>query len=154
MYDLNYFINFFSEIPENKWTEDTFFGNGLENKRFLGFKLPGSYKMITTCCAQGHCIDEKDQDEFLHEVAMSDSIFAVSRSYPKLNALLNLTQDPEDGQRITIAIVNNGDNPNYQQETPKQRVVAFLYDLLAKEYDKKYITSEEQFSNKREEIWD
>jgi hypothetical protein len=149
-YDLNYFINFFSEIPENRWTEHTFFSQGLDNKKFLGFKIPNSYKVINTCCAQGHCIDEKDRSDFLCKLTL-EPFKSVSRNYPKLRALLDITHDPEYGEQTTIALVNNGDHPNYNQATPKHRVLAYLYDLLSKEYDEKYPFSEEQYAKFKED---
>jgi hypothetical protein len=72
------------------------------------------------CCAQGHCGVGR------HDLSNLRSI-PGTEAY----ALVELFGVIDDGYRI--AFINNGDDPNYQQPTPKQRVLAALYDLKRQE---------------------
>lgn len=42
------------------------------------------------------------------------------------------------GNGLTIADVNDGKTPLYQQHTPKQRIMSALYDIYEKIYGRKY----------------
>jgi hypothetical protein len=48
-------------------------------------------------------------------------------------------------------LVNNGEHPDYQQASPKARVMGYLYDLLSKEYDKEFPFSEEHYAKFKED---
>lgn len=113
-YDVNFFINKFEAIPENKWCV----------RQWRSFM--GQY------CAQWHCMTdktityltkksiildngpyykptEKETNTILAEVKALTKIFGKSNTY--------------------IADINNGDDPEYQQDTPKKRILAKLYDI-------------------------
>jgi hypothetical protein len=147
---INNFINKFSEIPEEKWTTDHFFSESKKNKKVLGIKVPFLKETFFKCCAQGHCITEDEMFDFLFDLHHF-GYRAIISDYPELQQLYIITQDPEDKENITIASVNNGNNPKYTQETAKERVLAFLYDLLAEENEKTNVNSEEQFTKQKQD---
>lgn len=91
IYDIDYFINKFSSIPEEKWCADHFV-NGKKH------------------CALGHC----GQDPFTGRTEESHS-------------LINLFPHKQ-----SVSAINDGGNEDYQQPTPKQRVLAALNDLKNK----------------------
>lgn len=89
-YDVNYFIQKFEAIPEDRWciqTRDD--GEGRH-------------------CALGHI----NVDQYKH---------------PEETALRHVLGD--SGMNMIVVGINNGDNEKYQQPTPKQRILAALYDI-------------------------
>ena len=145
-----HYINKFSEIPDEQWLVDRFYENRNTNYKLLGVQIPFIKKEITVCCAQGHCVDKRKLTEFCSDVAFLGYHRAI-KLYPEVSELYNITQSPEDGQQVTIGLVNNGAHPDYQQATPKARVIAYLYDLLSKEYDKEFPFSEEHYAKFKED---
>jgi hypothetical protein len=104
-YTVEYFINKFEAIPEENWCTLSF--------------MNGNAK-----CAYGHCgVFNRDTFESKHT--------------PESSALTYLTTgQPIKSDDIICAVidkVNDGDHKDYPQPTPKQPVLAFLYDLKAKE---------------------
>lgn len=99
MYDVNYFIKKFEAIPEKFWVAGTQHGGN------------------GTHCALGHCAtgegiyDGQDTPEGL-----------------ALNQILSIL--PKAKPYNTLAgPINNGWHERYQQSTPKQRILAALYDI-------------------------
>jgi hypothetical protein len=87
-YDVDYFINKFTKIPEQLWqTMD--YGRG------------------ETCCAMGYCGAKSAVD-------LTDEARA-------LEDLLGGHYKPQS--------INDGCDPRYLQGTPKQRILAALYDI-------------------------
>ena len=90
-YDVDYFINKFKSIPEDKWCVDEFV-----NKQ-------------GQCCVYGHCgltdveYDSPEADD------LGDLFYSIGYLNP--------------------ALVNNGVDPRYTQNTPKQRIMAALKDI-------------------------
>jgi len=84
---------------------------GVFTKMILGF--------IPTHCAYGHCG---------HNGSISDN--------PEVIGLLKLDRQLDTTIRLTS--VNDGHDYRYQQATPKQRVLAALYDLK-KQQEKKIV---------------
>ncbi len=68
-------------------------------------------------CAQGFCgiLDYEDRGKI-----------------PEAEALINLFGGQNDDNNYIVAIINNGRHIDYQQETPKKRILAALYDIKAK----------------------
>lgn len=62
------------------------------------------------CCVMGHCLQK---GEFT-----SEELLSLGKVFGSLSLAMN---------------INNGDSSNYKQSTPKQRILAALYDLKAKE---------------------
>ena len=77
-----------------------------------GYKNPLDFSQ---CCAYGHCGME------LFKENQCDEGMALSQI-----SILHL------GNSAKIANVNDGTHPDYTQFTPKQRVLAALYDIKAK----------------------
>lgn len=106
IYDVDYFINKFEAIPENKWTTGFFKNNG-------------------KCCANGHCgIDEStevQEGEEAHALAML--LMPLRKDYWQ-----KFLGDPV--YEVT-AVINDGGIDEYPQTTPKQRILAALYDIKA-----------------------
>lgn len=67
------------------------------------------------CCALGHC-------GVTFEKGSVEGITLNTLSIKALNS-------PNTGNYMSIINVNDGEHPKYQQDTPKQRVLAFLKDL-------------------------
>lgn len=89
-YNVDYFINKFEAIPEDKW--------------FVGsYQNPNNPEQK---CARGHCGGDYSWLSTEEEMA-----------------LLKLLG------RFTTTSINDGIDLNYQQPTPKQRILAALYDL-------------------------
>lgn len=64
------------------------------------------------CCALGHC---------------SRSLGAMSKEGHALAMLFEPTRD--EGGKLVVARINDGEAPRYQQTTPRARVLAALRDL-------------------------
>lgn len=116
MYTIDYFIDKFQNIPENKWCIDRY-----ENSS--GQK-----------CAQGHCVNDI-QD--LSEVIALIDLFGIDKC-----------------GAVNIALINNGKDPRYQQDHPKQRVLAALYDLKMKQNSTRtvYVTVGDEVTEELKEI--
>jgi hypothetical protein len=97
IYDVDYFINKFEAIPEEKWIT-------------LAFGSAGAH------CALGHCgCDEDENGTRLHTIESA--------------ALENLFLQ---NVKVSVMNVNDYTGPDfrlYQQPTPKQRILAALYDI-------------------------
>lgn len=92
-YTVDYFINKFEAIPENRW----WMGN---------YQSPLG---LDKYCAFGHC-------------GASNNNFAINDSIKALSKIGNDNFHP-------IHLINDGADSGYKQETPKQRVLAFLNDV-------------------------
>ena len=142
-YTIDYFIKKFEAIPEQDWCIDEYSKTKIEiknaQKTFLGMKYNGTVKVPkTNFCAQGHCMGGIDNIRFISGQKKKFSIFDIAKSYPELNALINLFgQRREEGKNmVVVALINNGEDKDYQQPTAKQRVLKALYDLKEKETPK------------------
>lgn len=112
MYTIDYFIEKFQDIPEDEWSDET---------------LLNSYDQR---CAQGHCMRKIEITAMLKSFYIlntNDYICKLRSFNSELEALNNIFGEDEDG--LIIAKINNGYHNKYQQSTPKQRVLAALYDL-------------------------
>lgn len=97
-YDVDYFINKFQAIPEERWCIET-----TEDDH-------GRH------CAWGHIVRPKCRiDDFINE---GRDLMTLLR-----DAGLDKSGDPSS--------INNGWDDRYQQPTPKQRILAALYDIKA-----------------------
>lgn len=108
IYDVDYFIKKFEAIPEN-------------------FILDGTqgYKMGVGC-AYGQCRSA----EGLQDGSSTPEGKALTKI---LKALVPKEKKDVDFWPITIpARINNGEHPDYQQPTPKQRILAALRDIKNK----------------------
>lgn len=111
IYNVDYFIKKFSPISEDRWITHVF---------TLG----------DSCCAQGHC---GMSNLTANRVWMNlDRISILEPELHEGASLCRLFQSTPDSFTL-IGSINNGDDPRYQQPTAKQRVLAALYDLKAKE---------------------
>ena len=84
-YNIDYFINKFKAIPEDRWCVRALHDNG-------------------RACALGHCLEVGHI--FSQECSEFIRVFGVG-----------------------APSVNNGYDQRYQQPTPKQRILAALYDI-------------------------
>lgn len=109
VYNSEYFRQKFESIPENNWI----IGALSDNRG--------------RCCAQGHCMINIGQHE--------GSAWVDERFIPgtESHALVEVFGGKAKMGGFTIAIVNNGNHPDYQQSTPKQRVLAALDDIQRQE---------------------
>lgn len=99
IYNVDYFLKKFEAIPEDKWT------TGIQQNKF-GQR-----------CALGHCRP-------LHDSKIGNEHLTL-----EAKALKNLFIDSINGPELAVVMINNGNNKQYQQPTPKQRILAALYDI-------------------------
>lgn len=87
-YDVDYFIEFYGNIPEDRWITGEY------------------YDGQDRCCALGHLMLDAD-------VRMKqDNLIWLTKTFGP-----------------NIITVNDGLDINYQQPTPKQRILALLHDI-------------------------
>jgi len=110
-YNVDYFIKKFSAIPEERWCVRMFDNGQGQN------------------CAFGHLGARTG-----HIGALETGGFFNKVLFPEARALQELFvargYDP-----TYPAFVNNGDDPNFQQATPKQRILAALHDIKASQVE-------------------
>jgi len=94
-YTVDYFIGFFSVIPDQEWCTGTFINE------------------TNQCCARGHLLARN-----------------MTRAECELLKMFR-----EEGN--TVAHINDGNSPYYQQATPKARILAALNDIKTKQYEQK-----------------
>lgn len=106
-YDVHYFIKKFEAIPDEKIIELKLI-NGLGGR-----------------CANGWCgvnVDGglTDESRALQQVASVLTVTEVNTSQPIIEYSVYSRK---------MAVINNGDSNEYRQPTPKQRILAALYDI-------------------------
>lgn len=94
IYNVDYFIKKFENIPGDKWHV-------------------GTYKNGDRMCAQGHCISWQNDGSGLGN--NTDEVRQLRFLLPN------------------VGHINNGNDFDYQQPTPKQRILQALYDIKAKQ---------------------
>lgn len=99
IYDVDFFIKKFEAIPEEKWCR----GDRQNDK---GQR-----------CAHGHCYPE-DADEL--------QLSGFGFKNEDENSLIKLAKE---AGYSGFAPINNGEDQRYQQDTPKQRMLAVLNDI-------------------------
>lgn len=105
MYTVDYFINKFEAIPESRWTTNF-------------FDQDDKY------CANGHCgMRESELEKTREALALAELLKPLKRS----------TWSRYGGDPIyeVTANINDGETAEYPQPTPKQRILAALYDIKA-----------------------
>jgi len=115
-YDVNYFIKKFEAIPEDLWLVGSLMND--KGQR----------------CAQGHCGIQTNS--FTSKIYIgnpeADSLIEM---FGRLDITIREGQKPkkasEYGKKynFNVTYVNDGDCDQYQQPTPKQRILAALYDI-------------------------
>lgn len=106
-YNKQYFMEFFAAIPEDKWCIN-------EQQNGLGQE-----------CAVGLLRTNEQRRA---------RVWANAESNERVKALLDLFKasgisgSKNDEYGFCIAYINNGDDSNYLQNTPKQRILAALSD--------------------------
>lgn len=111
--DAQYFIDKFEAIPEEKWAINVL--QTIDGRR----------------CAIGHCLGSRLPEGVVLTVLSSGSL------NDEVRVLQNLFRD-----HLCFGIVvkvNDGTDPRYQQETPKQRILAALRDIKTKEDEEKAV---------------
>jgi hypothetical protein len=98
-YDVDYFINKFEAIPEDKW-------------HIGALRNEDGYKR----CALGHCCGESIPEYF----------GITNRPTEMCNDLSNFFRGLINAD---VGIVNDGSDTRYKQSTPKQRILAALRDI-------------------------
>lgn len=112
-YTVEYFIEKFEGIPEEEWCI------GIQQNE-LGQR-----------CAFGHCLPiEQRQMGYLssgrgNETPEGKSLKAMFEIHFKSNEVM-----------WSVAYINNGKNEMFQQPTPKQRILAALYEIRDKQQPK------------------
>lgn len=107
MYTVDYFINKFEAIPENKWND------------FIQYDVQSD-----TRCAFGHCGIEKHYLKYGNPVVDGTE---TKEGQGLIDLFRNSGYHTASGNWVTD--VNNGRSDTYQQPTPKQRILAALYDI-------------------------
>ncbi len=126
-YDVNYFIKKFEAIPEDKWCTGACnkIIKTVKRKKVLLIFNKEEINTIDTYCAIGHCGARNGK-----------SITSNKEVY----ALLHLKNHLSIGC-FPVTEINDRYYPQYKQATPKQRVLAALYDV--KKYQESLIQPKE-----------
>lgn len=132
--DTQYFINKFEAIPEKKWIVCSF-SNGY-----------GAH------CANGHCgatTFQRNTEEVqaLYDVMINLPITIPDDKKCNYGSLVN-----HERYAVASAAVNNGDAAEYQQATPKQRILAALRDIQAKEQGENAVKEAQSIVNQPVEL--
>lgn len=109
-FTVDYFLKKFEAIPEELWMVK-YFSDG------------------TRCCAQGHCMT-KELTQRIRD-GYKSTVSDEAPKQPEWQGLLLIFSNGGllGDARQVIAKINNGNDPNYQQPTPKQRILAALADI-------------------------
>lgn len=102
-YTIDYFLDKFSKIPEELWCIKALqnFSEGFEQRCFIGWCYPAGVDV------------EKQSEQGIY----CEENMASARLFTKLKSLRSE--------------INNGEDPKYQQPTPRQRILAALRDIKA-----------------------
>lgn len=104
MYTVDYFISKFQAIPESLWASGSFSNRG-------------------RCCAAGHCgINVESDYDGNAEAKAFVNIFRTIK-------ISNMGRVYKNELFDTVVVVNDGFAEQYPQPTPKQRILAALYDI-------------------------
>lgn len=104
-YDVDYFIDKFSKIPEDKWCVS------------MRFRSDGK------SCAFGHCNLQPNE-----MVGEGDNVKFTNKEAASLASLIDMVAHKSNPYN-TVYYVNDGLTHKYQQSTPKIRILAALYDV-------------------------
>lgn len=120
IYDVNYFIDHFSRIPESQWCINSVMG-------------PKGAK-----CANGHCgmTDYHDYTEMSQSLARLFTDVVVHNVHNGTLMYESPTEYYYGGFSMIAAWINDGGVKEYQQATPKERILAALKDIQAMELAK------------------
>lgn len=110
-YDVDYFIKKFGNTKDNLW---------------CAYSLHNGYGRA---CANGWCGStfDKKTDEVLF-INTTEESRALQPIFAHLSSSINNDANSHSYSNIA-AVINNGDDPRYQQPTPKQRILAALRDI-------------------------
>lgn len=125
VYDVNYFLAKFEAIPERKWTTGV-----LVKARKL-------FIVSEKCCAQGFCLNDEQKNIALKNKGLILSKKENPEIYHLKKLFWNFLRTEERTESEVVYKINNGGHPNYQQPTPKQRILAALRDIKAMQEPKK-----------------
>lgn len=125
IYDVDYFIRKFEAIPEAKW-------------------CTGEFINADARCANGHCLAYRMGIDNNPELVGLIAVFDQTALHNWNNAELIKISFPHYSHKASC--INDGMTSEYQQPTPKQRILAALYDI------KKLQTKDIDTGAKRERI--
>lgn len=139
IYTVDFFINKFSAIPEERWT----------TRKYIS--IIGS---VEKRCAQGLCIQHGRFDDLPFKEVATNTV------YEEWKSLIELFGGVATIYRFDnhiVAGINNGEDYRYQQPTPKQRIMAALYDLKKLEQPEpkvivKYVSVSESLKKQTKEL--
>lgn len=103
--DVDYFINKFEKIPESKWSG-------------MDWEVDGAR------CVNGHCGVGRDN----YAKGTPESI-ALNKLFDKIAVTTIGRNNYSSFYWWKTVSVNDGNTKEYQQPTPKQRILAALYDI-------------------------
>lgn len=117
-YDVDYFIRMFKRIPQRNFTTKEY-RNSMNPKK---------------CCALGHCGVDKAPENF---ISIEEFRYKIGRKVnKKAQSLYDLVYN---SLGIEINVINDGKIDKYQQATPKQRILAALYDIKKLQEEKQSV---------------
>jgi|SRR6185369_2141332 len=105
-YDIDYFIRKFEAIPEEKWIE----GAQIDQQG--------------NSCALGWCMTDQKRERLIKNGIYSDGVMGSWDGHTTEEGSVLW----EHILPLKVALINNGNDPNYTQSTPKQRILAALRD--------------------------
>ena len=137
-YTIDYFINKFEAIPEDEFCVGHF--KSEDGRRcFLGHTMSTEmiYKVLSAGGDDTGCTNYQFTEyELKHKMAETKALCVL---------IADGRKDKGAGSHRAI-LINNGKHPDYQQPTPKQRVLAALRDLKSKQVKERivYVTVDEK----------
>lgn len=131
-YTVDYFIDKFEKIPEEKFTKNVFHDSWTGAKCFVGHCLnPGAMKVIDRLRERVYF---NIQPNLTKEESDMPCMQEVKALHKVCKSLMNTDSISE-----TLFNINNGNDPRYQQTTIKQRILAALYDIKAMQEPKEKV---------------
>jgi hypothetical protein len=114
-FDVDFFINFFEPIPEENWCTGRFISDA------------------GACCANGHIGVTMDNQEraILGQIEIAKQLQILLSPINLTTWCMGFEIMDEGFYSVKAAGINNGKAQEYQQPTPKQRILAALYDIKA-----------------------
>lgn len=137
MYTVDYFINKFEAIPEDRWVENQLEQIIIPARKFLKITIK---KAKLAHCANGHCGVTRENNSVLFPLDKTQESIGLYKVFGVLNLTDRWNDTIEDNEEYSnkAAMINNGATREYQQSTPKQRILAALRDVKKLEEAKLY----------------
>lgn len=125
-YTIDYFIDKFESIAEDKWSQKASLEIIYDNYKFLGITLPFTKRTIKKS-ALIMLLDKKTLSNL--DFFNTSNFVASLLNHPEISAFISITQDGKPFDHLIIEEISCGLNSHYKESTAKKRVLSYLWDL-------------------------